>query len=182
MTTTKLISGLSLSALSLLCLAVIRPVPASAQATPGQPQVLTNPEVNQPIQFDVSPPLRELAAEVPLEHALQLAPKVMRPKLRGLMEAAQRIQGPVVDGALQTSAGPAVSTSGGLNILGIGNGFPNYSVPDAPSDVNLAVGDTQVVQWVNVSYAVFNKTTGDTIAGPFPGNNFWKGFGGLHHT
>jgi hypothetical protein len=39
------------------------------------------------------------------------------------------------------------------------------------------VGDTQVVQWVNVCYAVFNKSTGALIAGPFSGTNFWKGFG-----
>ncbi len=182
MTIDKGISGLWVLALSLLCLAVIGLLPASAQETPGQPQVLTNPEVNETVQFDVSPPLRDLAAEVPLQQALLLAPKVMRPKLRGLMEAAQQIQGPMVDGALQTSVGPAVSTSGGLNILGVGNGFPGYSVPDAPSDVNLAVGDTQVVQWVNVSYAVFDKTTGAIIAGPLLGNNFWAGFGGPCET
>jgi hypothetical protein len=39
------------------------------------------------------------------------------------------------------------------------------------------VGDTQVVQWVNVCYAVFNKSTGALTAGPFAGTNFWKGFG-----
>jgi len=48
--------------------------------------------------------------------------------------------------------------------------------------VNLAVGDTQVVQWVNVSYAVFNKTTGAVIAGPIAGNQFWAGFGGPCET
>ena len=58
------------------------------------------------------------------------------------------------------------------------NSFPGYSFPDAPTDVNLAVGDTQVLQWVNVSYAVFNKTTGAVIAGPIAGNAFWSGFGG----
>jgi hypothetical protein len=39
------------------------------------------------------------------------------------------------------------------------------------------VGDTQVVQWVNVCYAVFDKSTGALIAGPLAGTNFWKGFG-----
>jgi len=45
--------------------------------------------------------------------------------------------------------------------------------------VNLAVGDTQVVQWVNVSYVVFNKSTGAVIAGPIEGNTLWAGFGGV---
>jgi hypothetical protein len=53
----------------------------------------------------------------------------------------------------------------GLNyhVLGVGVGFPNYSVPDAPPDTTLAVGLTEVVQWVNVSYADFNKSTGAVI-------------------
>src|SRR5207302_1389295 len=46
-----------------------------------------------------------------------------------------------------------------------------------PADANLAVGDTQVVQWVNLCYAVFDKSTGTLIAGPFAGNHFWAGFG-----
>ena len=40
--------------------------------------------------------------------------------------------------------------------LGVGIGFFGYSVPDAPTDANLSIGDTQIVQWVNVSFAVFD--------------------------
>jgi hypothetical protein len=32
------------------------------------------------------------------------------------------------------------------------------------------------VQWVNTSYAVYDKATGALLAGPFPGNHFWTGF------
>src|SRR5207248_11486284 len=39
-------------------------------------------------------------------------------------------------------------------------------------------GDTQVLRWVNVAYAVCDKTTGVVRAGPLDGNSFWKGFGG----
>jgi hypothetical protein len=46
-----------------------------------------------------------------------------------------------------------------------------------PPDTNAAVGDTQVVEWVNTCYAVFNKSNGALIAGPFAGTNFWKGLG-----
>ena len=49
------------------------------------------------------------------------------------------------------------------SVLGVGVGFPNYSVPDAPPDTTMAVGDTEVVQGVNVSYADFNKSTGAII-------------------
>ena len=42
-----------------------------------------------------------------------------------------------------------------------------------------AVGATQYVQWVNESFAVFNKSTGAIAAGfPKTGNTLWSGFGG----
>jgi hypothetical protein len=59
------------------------------------------------------------------------------------------------------------------NVLGVGVGFPNYSVPDAPPDTTMAVGDTEVVQWVNVSYADFNKSTGAVI--PLNGQDSTEG-------
>ena len=138
--------------------------------------VLTHPTVNNAIHFDVSRPLRDMATEVPFQASAHQASPVRYPKLQQLQAAQQGQQHE--DGALQTTGGPLVSATIGLNLLGVGNGFPGYTVPDAPPDVNLAVGDTQVVQWVNVSYAVFNKSTGATIAGPIAGNAFWSGFGG----
>src|SRR5207244_6717696 len=46
----------------------------------------------------------------------------------------------------------------------------------APPDTNASVGTTQVVQWVNVDYAVFDKASGAVLKGPTPGNSFWSGF------
>ncbi len=82
------------------------------------------------------------------------------------------------DPALQSSAGPTVATTPGLNFLGLGNGFPGFTVDSAPPDTNGAVGATQYVQWVNESFAVFDKATGKLIYGPVPGNTLWSGFGG----
>jgi hypothetical protein len=63
------------------------------------------------------------------------------------------------------------------NVLGVGNGFPGYSVPDAPPDTTMAVGGTEFVQWVNVSYADFDKATGAIIplngADSTEGNTVW---------
>ena len=163
--------------------------PAFSQGEPQLPpaqetlaQVLRNPEVNYPVHSDISPPLSLMATVVSPKQGSYLAPDVRYPKLQLLTNAAQRGLGPLADSALQMSSGPLVSTTPGLDLLGVGNGFPSYVVPDAPTDVNLAVGDTQVVQWVNVSYAVFNKTTGAVIAGPVAGNQFWAGFGGPCQT
>ena len=173
----------TLSVLPLLFLMFAPAFLASAQEAPAQPSVLTNPDVNYPVRFDISRPLRDMATEVSSQVGFHEASPVQYPKLRQLMEAARRGGEPVKDGALQTSTiGPLVSATIGLNLLGVGTGFPGYTVPDAPPDVNLAVGDTQVVQWVNVSYAVFSKTTGAIIAGPIAGNAFWSGFGGACQT
>jgi hypothetical protein len=135
-------ASVMVNVLSLLFLTLAPAVLASAQETPAQPPVLTNPEVNYPVQFDTSPPLRDLATEVSPQSAAEHEIPVRYPKLQQL--TAQQSQQPSLDGALQTSVLPLVNASIGLNLLGVGNGFPGYSVPDAPSDVNLAVGDTQV--------------------------------------
>jgi hypothetical protein len=105
----------------------------------------------------------------------------LRPKLNKLQEAAQQ-------GASAPSAAPQIvpgapitPPSIGLNFDGVGentvNNCPTVSgFTVAPPDTNLAVGDTQVVQWVNLCFAVFDKSTGALLAGPFPGNHFWAGF------
>jgi hypothetical protein len=168
--------------LYVLSVAVISAAPALAQQAPAQSLVLTNPQVNEPVHFDISPPIRELASQIPPESGRRLIHPVMLPKGQKLAS-----QAPVVDGALQTSQGSLVSASIGLNFEGVGD-VGTLSCPSivgyyvAPSDVNLAVGDTQVVQWVNVCYAVFDKTTGAVIAGPIAGNQFWAGFGGPCET
>lgn len=71
----------------------------------------------------------------------------------------------------------SLSTTDGLSFLGIGYGFPNFTVQYAPPDTNGAVGATQYVQWVNTYFAVFNKTTKALAPGfPKPGNAIWQGF------
>src|ERR1035437_2335374 len=164
--------------LSVLCLAVICAVPAWAQQRPSQPQVLSNAVVNLPIHSDITPPLREMLAQVPAQGGVRVVHPPLRPKLDKLKAAAQ--QGtPWVSGA---SPGPLIGATIGLSFEGVGNtsylncpSIAGFTV--APPDTNAAVGDTQVVQWVNVCYAVFDKSSGALIAGPFAGTNFWTGFG-----
>jgi hypothetical protein len=61
----------------------------------------------------------------------------------------------------------------------VGNGDYGFTPNSAPPDTNGAVGATQYVQWVNESFAVFNKSTGAIAAGfPKAGNTLWSGFGG----
>ena len=125
--------------------------------------------------FAISPPLGELATlpRAPIYGFHEAIP------VRWVNFHPGRVLGPAHDPVEQSRPGGPASISIGLNLLGVGNGFPNYSVPDAPPDTNAAVGDTEVVEWVNVSYAVFSKTTGGVLAGPIEGNTLWSSLGGV---
>src|SRR5216683_872645 len=80
-----------------------------------------------------------------------------------------------------TTAGLAPSfaapTAVGINIDGLGNASLGFAVQSAPPDTNGAVGATQYVQWVNSSFAVFNKTTGALVSGPTAGNTLFSALG-----
>ena len=47
-----------------------------------------------------------------------------------------------------------------------------------PPDTNGAVGDKQYVQMVNVTIAVYDKSSGVALLGPAPIHTMWNGFGG----
>src|SRR5713226_6237174 len=142
------------------------------------PALGQNLVVRPEVRHDVSPPLRDLAKIAP---AQELGPREadelkMIPLPPGFKPAGEP------DTVLQTTARAAPTTLAptvGLNFEGLGAGFPNYVVNVAPPDTNGAVGLTQYVQWVNVSFAVFDKTTGNVLPNfPVPGNTLWTGFGG----
>ena len=84
---------------------------------------------------------------------------------------------PVVQSTVSTSNG---SLATGLNFEGLGNGLANFSVNSAPPDTNGAVGATQYVQWVNESFAVFDKSTGALLDGPTAGNELFQALGASH--
>jgi hypothetical protein len=88
------------------------------------------------------------------------------------------------DTVAQVPAGTAaVSVTTSLNFDGLDAADTRASGgPFVPPDTNGAVGATQFVEWVNVTFEVFDKTTGATVLGPTPGNAFWKGFGGACET
>jgi hypothetical protein len=171
--------------LSALFLVALSGLPAVAQQTP---QVLSNAVANSPIQFDVSRPLAQLLREAPAQQGIRhVMHEPLKPKLHPSMGAQLR-QGAKVAGALQPLIGPLISATTGLNFEGVGQVGGPLDCPSVvgfgvvPPDTNAAVGDTEVVQWVNTCYAVFEKSSGALIAGPFAGNAFWNGFGGPCET
>ncbi|HEV2381143.1 MAG TPA: hypothetical protein VG206_15285 [Terriglobia bacterium] len=79
------------------------------------------------------------------------------------------------DSVTQTLLLPEVSTTAGLSFDGLddaqGGGF-------VPPDTNASVGDTQVVETVNVAYAVYNKSTGALELGPVNIQTLYSPLGG----
>ena len=134
-------------------------------------EAVSSVEVGQAVHHDVSPPLGSLHGAGPgtdhrREKPLRLLPTV---------GVGQEVPDPVV----QSSAGGPLIGTPGLGFAGVGDGDYGFVPNAAPPDTVGAVGATQYVQWVNESFAVFNKTTHAIVAGfPKAGNTLWAGFGG----
>lgn len=92
---------------------------------------------------------------------------------------------------VQTSAPTAPSFASGTQFPGVGEGDYGFSPNAAPPDTNGAVGadfttpdgvthNGQYVQWVNESFAVFDKRTGTLLYGPAAGNTLFQALGASH--
>lgn len=122
-------------------------------------------EVNNPARFDSG------------EESLRETPGTdVREEHRPLIEIPrQATSNNRPDGALQGTVGTLVNTTAGLGFDGVPtNGY-------APPDTNMAIGPNHIVQWVNVRFAVYDKS-GNRLSGPTNGNAFWSGFGGPCET
>jgi hypothetical protein len=139
---------------------------------PGFAQSQPTMTVRREVHRDVSPPLREMVKLMPApslaKHEAEPVRRIPLPSGLSMLPEDPIRQQTVVPFT------PVVGTS----FEGLGNGQYGFSVTGAPPDTNGTVGATQYVQWVNTSFAVFNKTTGALIAGPTAGNALWAGFGG----
>src|SRR5450432_1237974 len=116
--------------------------------------------VRRDVHRDVSAPLSEMILHAPppslAKHEAEPVRRIpLPPGLPQLEEDSvrQRTMVPFT---------PVVGTS----FEGLGAGQYGFTVNSAPPDTNGTVGATQYVQWVNESFAVFNKSTGALVAGP----------------
>jgi len=144
--------------------------------------VLRNPQISK-AAFAVTPPLRDLVKNQPTElpFGYHQAQPVQYPKLQGLLWNAKHVNYAEVHDPLAKTAQPATIPVDTLDWLGVGSGFFGYSVPDAPTDGNLSIGDNQIVQWVNVQFAVFDLNGNNIL---FNGQHYVNGnvvFAGLPH-
>jgi hypothetical protein len=133
--------------------------------------------VNDAIQQDLSQPLTQMKAPPP-------GPENEDLDSLEELELPIRQQAHVArlgaDAVAQSAITATLVTTDLLNFAGLGEDDYGMEGPfGIPPDTNLAVGDTQVVQWVNTQLGIFNKADGSLILGPLPGNTPWAGFGGL---
>src|SRR5713226_4263058 len=131
---------------ALLFLAIIS---ASAQ------QVQRNPIVVQATKHITTPLAFRDMTPVPWHNASKVMPEHDR--------APQRHISNVPDAVAQSEVLRQVATTSLLNFDGITDAQGGSFVPP---DTNAAVGATQVVETVNVAYAVYDKTTGAQLMAP----------------
>jgi len=126
---------------------------------------------------DTSPRLETIPPLPPQGQATQVVPLH---RTRGPFAPAQT----QLDTVVQTTTTNTLSTNSGQSFLGLGKGFTgpqgSFAVSYIPPDTNGAIGATQYVQWVNASFAVFDKNTGNPTYGPAAGNTLWNGFSGAN--
>ena len=133
------------------------------------------------VHHDVSRPLRDMAVTAVAQSSepREDEPARLIPIPPGMKPASDP------DSVLQRTSAKAPTLLGatpGLNFEGLGTGLPGFVIAGAPPDTNGAAGLTQYVQWVNLSFAVFDKSTGAITFGPVAGNSLWQGFGGNCET
>src|SRR5215831_10104890 len=117
-------------------------------------------------------------------HTIPLRDMVPMKPREGHQEKPLRLLTPTApkggqDTALQSVAIAAPSVGNVNNFAGVGQGDYGFAPNSAPPDTNLSVGATQVVQWVNESFAVFSKA-GALLAGPTAGNALFQALGASH--
>ena len=149
-----------------------------AMAANPKDELIGPVDVSYSVHSDVSMSLRDLTGyspAAPTDKEKKEKPLRVLPNMGNALDQ--------VDGALQAVPGPLAGTTNGLNFAGVGQGDYGFSDQYAPPDTVGAVGATQYVQWVNSSFAVFDKSTGAIAAGfPKPGTSPWVGFGGACET
>ncbi|HNS50077.1 MAG TPA: hypothetical protein PKO09_02730 [Anaerolineae bacterium] len=139
-------------------------------AAPEPAQAGAGPLVIQPEKFDVSPPLRDIAPIVTPPADEELV-RFHEGPLPGHDRGATG-----ADATLQDWQGESAMPSPIMNWEGVNNRNGVH-----PPDTNGDVGPNHYVQWVNLSFQVWDKN-GTSLYGPANGNTLWTGFGGSCET
>ena len=144
-------------------------------------KVLTQPTVTQAVAFSVVPSLRDLIRLQPQElpFGYRQGEPMRDPKSQKRMPRAASDNFSFHDPVAQSSAAADTVPIKLLDWVGLGQGFPGYQVHVGTSDMNLSIGDTEIIQWGNDQFAVFDLNGNNLL---FNGQNYVNGnilFAGL---
>ena len=167
------VASIAITAMASLSLTATSQPAGAGSGAPAGPV----PTVRDDVRHDTSPPLRTLRGKPSTESYQDRGARGV-PATTGPGGSD-----PVRQASAPRSSGAAATV--GVNRDGVGQAFSGpqgtFAVGGAPPDPNLAVGKNQVVQMVNTSFAVFDKT-GNVQYGPVTNNTLFSGFGGLCET
>lgn len=135
----------------------------------------TVPLVIQSLKNDLSRPLRDIPPIPPVLGPVEREiPKHPLPRTQGPNIPPQKV--PAMDPLVQTLSPLLNMPSPIQNFDGLGN-LNGVLPPDTEGDV----GPNHYVQWVNLSFAIWDKS-GNLLYGPAAGKTLWSGFTGLCET
>jgi hypothetical protein len=137
--------------------------PPAPPQTPG-----ARPTVAAPDKHDVSPQLRDMPMIPPRGEREEPHPPL---RFRANRRPAVPAKDPVTQDSLGLAAPATVTNFDGVNNI------DNVSPPDTNGDV----GPNHYVQWVNLSFAIYDRR-GSLLYGPADGSTIWQGFGGPCET
>jgi hypothetical protein len=134
-----------------------------------------NPDVIKASHHDVSPPLSQMAVGALFNGG---GSDNQTPTARA---TGATITSPKSDPLAAPLAGPLTGVTSFLNFDGQSaqDNRDLFGFAFVPPDTNGAVGATQFVQMVNVTIAVYDKSSGAVQFGPAAIHTLWSGFGGL---
>jgi hypothetical protein len=136
------------------------------------------PVVGHDVKHDLSPPLYLTSPKKDADVDSSTHEPLPLPKARGSGVVPSIAS--MADADVGVLGGPAAVSSVMPPAIVSFDGVNNRNGV-APPDTNGDVGPNHYVQWVNFSYAVWNKQ-GVLLYGPVNGNTIWGGFGGMCET
>lgn len=171
------------SRITLLLLA-LAPAAASAGIEGARAPDDLQMTVAREVQRDTSPPLREMVLQVQAPNPMNPTEYVVPNQILDVDDFFVGLPGRAATNVQRAPTGvptPAVGIAVNGMRIGLGGG-------GVPPDTTGDVGPNHYFQWVNTSWALFDKTTGALVDIPgdpddvVPGNSFFVGFGGLCET
>jgi hypothetical protein len=137
--------------------------------------------VGKAVRHDVSLTLGEMAASIPRRPVVDREVNPLRPPRAGRPDfVGQPDPLRQVVAALPGAQAPTPQPLRNFEGLSDDDNAAVIGGRVVPPDTEGDVGPSHYVQWINLIFAIYDKSTGAIVSGggPFAGNTIWAGFGG----